>query len=151
MTIKTYIATSIVTAAVFTFILLFLKVFKFITWSPIGWTTRYHVLTTAPTGIKWMFLAFGIFLVILILLKLFSFTTRINPVFTSVLAGVLIWVLLEWLIRYDFSFFKKSSSLPFLAMVILFSRALAETSVFYQRSIHSGSRNRLPSHTDMIK
>lgn len=150
MTIKTYIVTSIVTAMIFTFILLFLKVFKFITWNPIGWTTRYHVLSTAPTGIKWMFLAVGIFLVTLILLKLFSFTSRINPVFTSILAGLFIWVIIEWMIKYDFTFFKKSS-LPFLAMVILFCRALVETSVFYQRSIHSGSRNRLPSHTDMIK
>lgn len=151
MSIKTYIATSIVTAAIFTFILLFLKVFKFITWSPIGWTKRYHVLTTAPTGIKWLFLAVGIFLVTLILLKLFSFTTRINPVFTSILAGLLIWTLIEWWIKNDFSFFKKSSSLPFLAMVIIFSRALVETSVFYKRGIHSGSQNRLPSHTDMIE
>lgn len=151
MSIKTYIATSIVTAVVFAFVLLFLKVFKFITWSPIGWTTRYHVLTTAPTGIKWLFLAIGIFLITLTLLKLFSFTTRINPVFTSILVGLLIWALLEWVIKYDFSFIKKSASLPFLAMVILFTRALVETSVFYQRGIHSGSRNRLPSHTDMIK
>lgn len=150
MSIKTYVLTSLVTAALFTFILSFLKVFKFIKWSPIGWSTRYNLLTTAPTGVKWMFLAIFSFIIIFILLKLFSFTARINPVFTSILSGLLIWMLIEWFIKIDFSFFKKSS-LPFLAIVILFCRGLVETAVFYERTNLSGSRNRLPSHTDMIK
>lgn len=150
MTIKTYVVTSLVTATLFTFTLLFLKVFKFITWNPIGWSTKYYLLIDAPKGIKWMFLAIFSFLVILVLLKLFSFTVRINPVFTSILSGLLLWMLIEWFIKIDFSFFKKSS-LPFLAMVVLFCRGLVETAVFYRGINHSGSRNRLPSHTDMIK
>ncbi|MFX3674781.1 MAG: hypothetical protein ACE3JQ_10080 [Paenisporosarcina sp.] len=150
MNFKTYLITTMVSAILFTCILLFLKVFKYISWSPIGWTKRYKIFQTEHTMVKWILLAIAISITILILLKLFSYTTRINPVFTSILIGLVLWGIIEWMIKGDFTFLKKSS-LPFLAMVILFCRALVETSVFHQLAFHSGNRNKLPSQTDMIK
>lgn len=150
MNFKTYVVTTLFATILFTGTLLFLKVFKFVNWSPIGWTKRYHLFPNEHPVVKWMLLAILIFMTILIMLKLFSYTKRINPVFTSVLIGLLIWGIIEWVIKGDFSFIKKSS-LPFLAVLIIFCRALVETSVFHELAFHSGSRNKLPSQTDMIK
>jgi hypothetical protein len=150
MNFLTYISTAIFASILFTFTLLFLKVFKFITWNPIGWYKELKFFPMSHVVFKWSLLAVIIFIVVMILLKLFSFTIKIHPIFTSIIIGIILWGLVEWAIEKDFSFIKKNS-IPFLAMLILFCRALVETSVFHQLAFHSGNRNKLPSQTDVIK
>lgn len=150
MNFKTYISTAIFAAILFTFTLLILKVFKFITWNPIGWYKELRFFPMAHDVFKWSILAGIIFLVVMILLKLFSYTIKIHPIVTSIIIGIILWGIVEWGIEKDFSFIKKNS-IPFLAMTILFCLALVETSVFHQQAFHSGNRNKLPSQTDVIK
>lgn len=150
MNFKTYISTAIFSAILFTCTLLILKIFKFITWNPIGWYKEFQFFPIAPDVIKWSILAGILFIVVMILLKLFSFTIKIHPIFTSIFIGIILWVIVEWAIEKDFSFMKKTS-IPFLAIIILFCLALVETSVFHQLAFNSGYRNKLPSQTDVIK
>ena len=135
---KAYLVISAVSAFIFTIILLFLKTFKFISWNPTGWSKKYQLFTQSHVSVKWIILGGGIFLLILLLLKLLSYTKNIHPLLTSIVLGVSLWVGVEWMIASDFSFIKKSA-IPFMAVVLIFTQALAETAVYYGRVVHQGN------------
>lgn len=135
---KAYLVISAVTAFIFTIILLFLKTFKFISWNPTGWSKKYQLFTQSHVSVKWIILGGVIFLLILLLLKLLSYTKNIHPLLTSIVLGVSLWVGVEWMIASDFSFIKKSA-IPFMAVVLIFTQALAETAVYYGRVVHQGN------------
>ncbi len=135
---KTYLVISTVTAFIFTNILLFLKTFKFISWNPTGWSKKYQLFTETHISIKWIILGCVLFLFILFLLKLLSYTKNIHPLLTSIVLGICLWIGVEWMIVWDFSFLKKSA-IPFMTMVLIFTQALAETAVYYGRVVHQGN------------
>lgn len=135
---KNYLVISVVTAFVFTCVLLFLKTFKFISWNPTGWSKKFQLFTETHIAVKWIILGCVLFLFILFLLKLLSYTKNIHPFLTSIVLGLCLWIGIEWMIASDFSFIKKSA-IPFMVVVLIFTQALAETAVYYQRVVHQGN------------
>lgn len=135
---KAYLVISAVTAFIFTIVLLFLKTFKFISWNPTGWSKKYQLFTETHISVKWIILGCILFLFILFLLKLLSYTKNIHPLITSIVLGICLWIGVEWMIASDFSFLKKSA-IPFMAIVLIFTQALAETAVYYGRVVHQGN------------
>ncbi|MET0786415.1 MAG: hypothetical protein ABWY25_06905 [Paenisporosarcina sp.] len=130
-----YLVISLVTSFIFTGTLLFLKTFKFISWNPTGWSKKYQLFSQAHISVKWLLLGFVLFLFILLLLILLSYTKDIHPLLTSIVVGLCLWIVIERIIMSDFSFFKKSA-IPFLVVIIIFTQALAETAVYYRRVVH---------------
>ena len=132
---QTYFIIALVTAFLFTCFLLFLKTFKFISWNPTGWSKKYQLFSQTHISIKWILLGFMLFIFILLILKVLSYTKKIHPLLTSIVLGICIWLGTEWVITSDFSFINKTA-IPFLVVVLIFTQVLAETAVYYQRVVH---------------
>lgn len=135
---KAYFIISVVAAFIFTCVLLFLKTFKFISWNPTGWSEKYQLFTQSHISVKWIILGCVLFLLIILLMKLLSYTKNIHPLLTSIVLGLCLWIGTEWMIASDFSFIKKSA-IPFMVVVLIFTQALAETAVYYRRVVHPGN------------
>ncbi len=126
-------------AVVFTCILGFLHVFKFIKWHPLNWTETFQIFPHSHVSIKWILTFFIVFLIINIAMGVLLLAKKIPAIPSSILIGFIIWILLEWAIYKDFSRIGWHS-IPILTVILLISRALAETIVYYDRTIYDDDR-----------
>jgi hypothetical protein len=126
-------------AVVFTSILGFLHVFKFIKWHPLNWTETFQIFPHSHVSIKWILTFFIVFLIINIAMGLLLLAKKIPAIPSSILLGFIIWILLEWAIYKDFSRIGWHS-IPILTVILLISRALAETIVYYDRTVYDDDR-----------
>lgn len=126
-------------AVVFTIILSFLHVFKFIKWHPLNWTNTFHIYPLAHVSIKWLLTFLIVFLIINIAMGVFLLLKKIPAIASSILVAIIIWILLEWSIYKDFSRIGWHS-IPIFTVILLISRALAETIVYYDRTVYDDER-----------
>ncbi|MGB3259514.1 hypothetical protein [Paenisporosarcina sp.] len=134
-----FITISSAHALVFTIMLKFLFVFDYITWNPIRWTDKWQVFSAAHPFVKWILTFLVIFLVINIMMGLFLLIKKMPAVATSIVVGLAIWILLEWSIYQDFSHISWKS-IPIVASILIISRALAETIVYYDQEVYEDKR-----------
>lgn len=125
-------------AVVFTSILGFLHVFKFISWNPINWT-KIQIFSQTHISVKWLLTLLVVFMVINIVMGLFLIVKKMPVVITSIVVGSATWLLLEWSIYQNFTHIKWSS-IPILTVIILICRALAETINYYDREVYEDKR-----------
>ena len=126
-------------AVVFTMLLGFLHVFKFIKWNPLNWTNTLHIYPLAHNSIKWILTFLIVFLIINIAMGIFLLVKKIPAITSSIVVAFIIWILLEWAIYRDFSRIGWHS-IPILTVILAFSRALAETIVYYDRTVYDDYR-----------
>ena len=126
-------------ALVFTCILGFLHVFKFIKWHPLNWTKTFQIFPLAHVSIKWMLTFLIVFLIINIVMGLLLLVKKMPTIATSIVVGFATWLLLEWAIYSDLSRIGWHS-IPILTVIIFICRALAETIVYYDRTVYDDVR-----------
>lgn len=126
-------------AAAFTGFLGFLHVFKFISWHPVNWTERYLFYPQAPLWLKWSFTFIIVLIIVSIVIGIFLLVKKMPAIITSLILGFVAWLLLEWIIYKEFTHIGWHS-IPVLTAILLISRALAETVVYYERTIYDDNR-----------
>lgn len=134
-----YIWISSAHAVVFTAILGFLHVFKFISWDPLKWIEKFQIFPKTHPSVQWMLTFLVVFMVINIVMALFLLIKQMPPFITSIVVGLAIWLLLEWTIYNDFTHIGWHS-IPLIAGILAISRALAETIVYYDRAVYDDER-----------
>ena len=126
-------------AFVLTCMIGFLHVFNFISWHPLNWTERLLFYPTAPKELKWVFTFVLIFIAVSIFMGILLIVKNLPAIYTSIVLGFALWLLLEWLIYMDFKHIGWHS-IPILTVLLMISRALAETIVYYDRTIYDDKR-----------
>lgn len=124
---------------VFTSFLGFLHVFKFIKWHPLNWTDNFQIFPDSHISIKWMLTFLIVFLIINIVTGLLLLVKKMPAIATSIVVGFAVWLLLEWAIYKNFSHIRWHS-IPVLTIILLICRALAETIVYYDRTVYDDER-----------
>jgi len=126
-------------ALVLTCMIGFLHIFKFISWHPLNWTERLLFYPTAPKELKWVFTYVLIFIAVSVIIGILLLVKKMPAIYTSIVVGFALWLLLEWLIYMDFKHIGWHS-IPILIVILLISRALAETIAYYDRTIYDDKR-----------
>ncbi|CAM3123334.1 hypothetical protein FITA111629_04965 [Filibacter tadaridae] len=133
---KTTVAwTAIVGALLMAVGLKFLHVFKFINWSPVGWSKKWKVFESAHFSVKWALLILALMIIIALLYVALSFTYSIPPSITSIIAGIIIVFIVEWSIGSPETpgAALKSISIPFFVMIAITCRFVVGTAVFMKK------------------
>ena len=126
-------------ALVFTGILGFLHVFKFIKWHPLNWSETFQIFPHSHVSIKWMLTFLIVFLIINVVMGLLLLVKKIPAIATSIVVGIVVWLLLEWTIYKNISHIRWHS-IPMLTVIMLICRALTETIVYYDRTVYDDKR-----------
>ncbi|WP_153732930.1 hypothetical protein [Sporosarcina obsidiansis] len=139
---STHVWTAVMAAFLSTFSLKFLQVFKFIKWSPIGWSERLHMFTTTPVWFKWGLLWIVCFVIFFLLYLIALFTSKIPPSLSSIVFTVIMLVFIEWMVHVkgDLSItqFIKKMSIPFAALLAMIIRFVIGTSVYMRKTFDKG-------------
>lgn len=109
-----------------------LQLFHFVSWHPIKFMKNWAIFSDSPPLLRWMLLFVFVFIASLIIYFLLQYSYLIPTAFTSIVVGLAIAFVLEWII-YDLpaeaaSF--KELSIPFIVVVILSCRFIIETATF---------------------
>ena len=116
----------------------FLKVFKLIGWSPLGWTKRFQMFAMAPGWTKWILLWMICFMLFFVLYFIARFTTRIPPSLSSIILTLVAIFLVEWMIhvKADLTMmqFAKKLSIPFACLFAIIIRFVIGTSVYMKKT-----------------
>jgi len=124
---------------VFTGLLGFLHVFKFISWNPVNWTNTLQVFSQSHASVKWLLTLFLVFIATNIVMGLFLLVKKMPVIVTSIIVGSVAWLLLEWSIYQNFTQIKWSS-IPLLTTILFICRALIETIHYYDSEVYEDKR-----------
>ncbi|WP_432355355.1 hypothetical protein [Sporosarcina sp. A2] len=110
----------------------FLKVFHFVSWSPIGWISKSSILSGVSPLIKWFVLGMALVILFLVLYSALQFTSTIPPSITSIVLALVFVCAIEWTISKPDSVMGsiKSISIPFLCLIAIITRFVVGTAVF---------------------
>lgn len=132
---KTLFWTSLIAGLSMSVGLLFLKLFNFISWSPIGWANRINLFNALHYTIKWslLFIVLAIFFAFIYIIV--SFTSSIPQSITSIIVAALIVILIDWRIHPSNTVLEtlKISNIPFFAMMAITTRFITGTAVFMKK------------------
>lgn len=125
--------TSIVASLFFVLSLKFFDVFHFIDWKPLGWSRRYHFFEESPGLLRWIILFLLIFIISLLLYYFAKLVKKAKPSAMSLIIGLLIALLIEWLIQRpnEIGGFLTDFSIPFGVLVLITTRFIVETAIFH--------------------
>ncbi|MDV6377845.1 hypothetical protein ORD22_06155 [Sporosarcina sp. GW1-11] len=116
----------------------FLKVFKLIKWSPIGWTAKFQMFATTPAWFKWILLWGLCFALFFLLYTMTLFTSKIPPTVSSLVVTIIALFCIEWMIhiKADLTMtqFIKKVSIPFGCLLAIIIRFVIGTSVYMKKS-----------------
>lgn len=132
---KTFVITSIVAGFFMVLSLKFLHFFKFIKWSPIGWSKKHEILVSAHVSAKWLTLFLGLVILFALIYLVFSFLDAVPPSILAIVCTVVLLIMAEWIIEGPQTFSKiiKSISIPLLSLSAIIFRFLAGTAVFMRK------------------
>ena len=135
---STHVWTAIMAATLSIIALKFLRVFKFIKWSPLGWTKRFHMFTEAPGWVKWIIVWIICFILFFIIYFIARLTFKIPPTLTSLIITVVAILIIEWMIhvKADLTMiqFIKKISIPFACLFAMIFRFVIGTSVYMKKT-----------------
>jgi hypothetical protein len=127
--------TSLVNALVLALCLKGLHYFNLIKWHPIGFYKKWGWFEESSKLFHWTFFIFLLFIIGLFVYMTMRYVYVIPAVFSSLLLGLFVTILLEWIaldLPLQLSSFKKLS-IPFIVVVVCLLRFLLETANFHQR------------------
>ncbi|MED4885770.1 hypothetical protein MKY88_15225 [Lysinibacillus sp. FSL R7-0073] len=127
--------TSLVNALVLALCLKGLHYFNLIKWHPIGFYKKWGWFEESSNLFHWTFFIFLLFIIGLFVYMTMRYVYVIPAVFSSLLLGLFVTILLEWIaldLPLQLSSFKKLS-IPFIVVVVCLLRFLLETANFHQR------------------
>lgn len=132
---KTFVFTSIFAALFMVISLKFLHIFKFIKWSPVSWSKKWHVFASDHFSLKWLLLFLGLVVILAVLYLLVSFLDSIPPSISALSLSVISIILIEWLIGEPESLVKtlRSISVPLFAIIAIVLRFVTGTAVFMRK------------------
>lgn len=132
---KTFVMTAIVAGLFMGLALKFLHFFKFIKWSPIGWSKKYQILVGTHWSVKWIFLIIVFTVLFALFYIIFSFLEAIPPGLLAIFLSVIVIIMAEWLIGGPKTFTEivKSVSIPLLSVTAIVFRFLAGTAVYMRK------------------
>ncbi|WP_042473743.1 hypothetical protein [Bacillus ndiopicus] len=145
------IITCLVSAIGFSCALKILHYFSLISWHPIGFVKKWE-LDMAPFT-AWLWLGLVLFILFLLLYILLQYTWRVPAFFTSLVVGLAIAFLTEWII-YDLPAEKasfKKLSIPFIVTTVMTCRFVIETAKFHYYNRKFAYRKKLMYKNTMIK
>ncbi|MEO4052424.1 hypothetical protein [Solibacillus sp. CAU 1738] len=145
------VITSIVSAIWLAGSLKILHYFSLIDWHPVGFTKKWDIAENAFSS--WMILILLLFIGSLILYLLMQYSWKVPAFLTSLVIGVAIAIVAEWII-YDLPAENESFqelSIPFIIIVVITCRFIIETAKFHYRTKNVDSRNKLMYKDSMIK
>ncbi|WP_153722357.1 hypothetical protein [Sporosarcina cascadiensis] len=135
----THVLTALMAAVLSVFSMKFLQVFKFIKWSPIGWTKRFHLFIDSPEWVKWLMLGIICFVLFFLLYMIALFTYKIPPVISSLVFTAIAIFAIEWTIyvKPDMTMaqFIKKLSIPFACLLAMIIRFVIGTSVYVRKTL----------------
>ncbi|WP_301108259.1 hypothetical protein [Sporosarcina sp.] len=134
----THVWTAVMAAVLSVFSMKFLHIFKFIKWSPIGWTKRFHLFVDSPVWVKWLLLGVICFVLFFLLYMITLFTYKIPPVISSLVFTAIAIFAIEWTIyvKPDLTMaqFIKKLSIPFACLLAMIIRFVIGTSVYMRKT-----------------
>ncbi|MBY0220891.1 hypothetical protein [Sporosarcina aquimarina] len=134
----THFWTALMAAVLSIFSLKFLRVFKFIDWSPVGWSERLHIFTTTPGWFKWTLLGIVCFVLFFLLYMITLFTSKIPPSVSSLIITIIALIFIEWAIYVNAELtmkqFLKKLSIPFACLLAMVIRFVIGTSVYMRKT-----------------
>ncbi|ARD46828.1 hypothetical protein SporoP37_00710 [Sporosarcina sp. P37] len=135
---STHVWTAIMAAVLSVIALKFLKVFKFIKWSPVGWTKKFQMFAETPGLVKWILLWVICFVLFFILYFIARLTFKIPPTLSSLIVTVIAIFFIEWMIhvKADLTMtqFIKKISIPFACLFAMIFRFVIGTSVYMRKT-----------------
>lgn len=145
--------TSIVSTILLALILKGLHYFHLVNWDPVSFIKNSQMFSDGSTFGRWALFLLLLFVLTLILYLASQYIFFIPPSLSSLVVGLIIAILVEWRI-YDLALemtsFKKLS-IPFIVVILMFTRFIMETSGYHKKAKYLESRNKLPYKSDMIK
>lgn len=129
------ISTSLASALGTLIMLKVLDFFHFIKWNPIGFSKTFHIFSKTNVYGKWLILFLVVWAVCIALYYISLLFAKIPVAITSIVIGLLIAIVLEWIILDTDSLEKtiKKVSIPFLCIVIISTRFLMESAIFHSQ------------------
>lgn len=118
-----------------------LQVFKFVKYSPIGWTKSLDVFDHSHPLVKWLVLWIGVMVIIAILFALGEFLKNVRMSLVAILLAVLIVWLIEWYIQKTPNIHKFST--PLGVMIAIHLLWILETASYHGKIRSLDSRNKL--------
>lgn len=111
-----------------------MQLFSFIKWSPIGWTKKWTLFSTAHYTVKWGILFLVLVMIFAIIYMMVSFLDSIPGALTALFISVIGIIAVEWLISEPKSPIEviKSVSLPLFSVTAIVLRFIVGTAVFHR-------------------
>lgn len=137
--VKTAAITAFVNALVLALCLKGLHYFNLIKWHPIGFYKKWNWFEDSSKLFQWTFFIILLFLIGLFLYMTMRYVYIIPAVFSSLLLGLLVTIILEWIVLdlpLQLTSFKKLS-IPFIVIVVCLLRFLLETANFHQKEMNA--------------
>lgn len=150
---KVAVITSALTSVLLTVVLKGLSYFNFIKWKPITFIKKSELWKDSATFTHWAILVCLLFVLAFILYVGAQYLYFMPAGFTSFVIGAVLAILIEWKILdlpSELTSFKKLS-IPFMVIIIGFSRFIIDTAGYHMRAKNLDNRNKLPYKTGMIK
>ena len=131
---QTFVYTAVFSALFMVLSLMFMELFSFIKWSPIGWAERSAYFEPLHFTIKWGMLFLGLMAIFAVIYILTSFLDSIPPGVSALFIGIIGLIALEWFISEPKSPVEviTSISIPLLATTAIVLRFIAGTAVYHK-------------------
>lgn len=143
MRIQVYLWTILSSSLTFLLSLKILQVFKFIKYSPIGWTQKLHVFDDSHPLVKWFILWIVVIIMITIFFTLGELLKKVRMDFVAILIAVVIVWMLEWFVQKTPNIHR--FSIPLGVIIAIHLLWILETASFHAKVRSLGSRNKLPN------
>lgn len=142
---KTLGYTSVFAALVMTLSLKFLHFFKFIKWSPVGWSKKWNLFPAEHIMhyiVNWLLLIVALSILFAILYVLLSFLDKVPPSISALILALLFVHVVEWFINKPESLIQmiRSLSIPFLAISAIVFRFISGTAVYRKEISNENSK-----------
>ncbi len=126
------VITSFVAAFAAVLLLKFLSYFNFVDWNPVGYTKKFDVFVENTWFVKWLVLFLLIWVIGIVLYFISIMFVKVPVSITSLILGLLIAVIAEWMIIDANSVVKtiKELSIPFICIVLILARFVVESAIF---------------------
>ncbi|MGX9135238.1 hypothetical protein ACWV26_12830 [Rummeliibacillus sp. JY-2-4R] len=149
MRLQTFFWTILCSSITFTLSLKILEVFKFMKFSPIGWTKKWHVFSGSHTVVKWFILWIIIIIIAAILFGMAELLKKARMDFLSLVFAIVIVWLIEWSVQKTFYIHK--FSIPLATVIAIHLLWIFQTAAYHAKVRSLDSQNTLPDSSNVLK
>lgn len=137
---RTFFLTSIFASGFMLISLMFMSLFSFIKWSPVGFLKKETLFPTLHFVVQWGILFFILFFMFSFFYILLYYLHSIPPALSAIIISIIAVVVVEWLVDSERTAMAllQSISIPLLSVVAIVFRFIAGTAVFYKELSKKG-------------